>query len=115
MKQIIKYLIIIITINSLLFSLNETQNEEYEKLVTKITQKIIEKWQYSPKEVDDIYSILVYDVFMDRMDYDRKYFLTNEIFVFGGMLVAIQAWDARPGTCMDLLFFNFLIEILIFW
>ncbi len=82
MKQIIKYLIIIITINSLLFSLNETQNEEYEKLVTKITQKIIEKWQYSPKEVDDIYSILVYDVFMDRMDYDRKYFLTNEIFVF---------------------------------
>jgi len=81
-KQIIKYLIIIITINSLLFSLNETQNEEYEKLVTKITQKIIEKWQYSPKEVDDIYSILVYDVFMDRMDYDRKYFLTNEIFVF---------------------------------
>ena len=82
MKQIIKYLIIIITINSLLFSLNETQNEEYEKLVTKITQKIIKKWQYSPKEVDDIYSILVYDVFMDRMDYDRKYFLTNEIFVF---------------------------------
>jgi len=68
--------------NSLLFSLKESQNEEYEKLVTRITQKIIEKWQYSPKEVDDIYSILVYDVFMDRMDFDRKYFLTDEIFVF---------------------------------
>lgn len=82
MKHIIKYLIIIITMNSLLFSLKESQNEEYEKLVTRITQKIIEKWQYSPKEVDDIYSILVYDVFMDRMDFDRKYFLTDEIFVF---------------------------------
>jgi len=68
--------------NSLLFSLKESQNEEYEKLVTRITQKIIKKWQYSPKEVDDIYSILVYDVFMDRMDFDRKYFLTDEIFVF---------------------------------
>lgn len=82
MKHIIKYLIIIITMNSLLFSLKESQNEEYEKLVTRITQKIIKKWQYSPKEVDDIYSILVYDVFMDRMDFDRKYFLTDEIFVF---------------------------------
>jgi carboxyl-terminal processing protease len=81
-KQILNFLIIIITLNSFLFSLNDIQNEEYEKLVTKITQKIIKKWQYSPKEIDDIYSILVYDVFMDRMDYDRKYFLIEEIFIF---------------------------------
>ena len=33
-------------------------------------------------EVDDIYSILVYDNFINRIDYDRKYFLKSDIAIF---------------------------------
>ena len=83
MKQIIKLISFFIVLNSFSIATTETtENEEYEKLVARITQKIIKKWQYSPREQDDIYSILVYDVFMDRMDHDRKYFLISDINLF---------------------------------
>ena len=80
MKQIIILISYLIFINSsLIASEKKIEDEEYESTLAEITQKIIQRWQYSPQEVDDIYSILVYDKFLDRMDYDRKYLLMSEI------------------------------------
>ena len=57
-------------------------NNEFEKIVISLSNKIITKWQYSPHEIDDIYSILVYDDFINKMDYERKYFLKSDIDKF---------------------------------
>jgi len=69
-------------LSSLLFSEESYDTTKYENVVANISQKIIKKWQYSPIEVDDIYSILVYDNFMDKIDYERKYFLKEDIDKF---------------------------------
>ena len=62
-------------------------NQDYdsnlkEKFLSKITQQIIDKWQYSPKEINDEYSELVYKLYLDKMDYDKKYFLLDDIIEF---------------------------------
>ena len=62
-------------------------NQDYdsnlkEKFLSKITHQIIDKWQYSPKEINDEYSELVYKLYLDKMDYDKKYFLLDDIIEF---------------------------------
>ena len=67
---------------SKIISENLIDDSEYEKIVSNISKEIITKWQYSPQPIDDVYSILVYENFMNKIDYERKYFLQSDIEKF---------------------------------
>lgn len=82
-KNQIRYLITFITLLCpAVFGSQDIDEKIKEKFLAKITHQIIDKWQYSPKTINDEYSELVYKLYLDRMDRDKKYFLLDDIIEF---------------------------------
>ena len=50
-----------------------------DKLLIEIITYVIEKGHYSPKEINDDFSIHVFDAFLESMDGQHRYFLKNDI------------------------------------
>ncbi|MAJ43245.1 MAG: tail-specific protease [Candidatus Marinimicrobia bacterium] len=106
LKNLLKTLIVIIFISTL-YSNTNLDKLDYEILVTNISKKIITEAQYSPHEINDIYSILVYDNFINKMDYERKYFLQSDIELFDNYRESLD--DILNYYESD--FFNLFIEV----
>lgn len=57
-------------------------NPDKEKLIVTAVRKAIERNHYSPKNIDDEFSEQVFDNFLKRLDYNKRFFLQSDIEKF---------------------------------
>tara|TARA_R100000935_G_scaffold58757_1_gene97597 strand:- start:33511 stop:35685 length:2175 start_codon:yes stop_codon:yes gene_type:complete len=108
MKKNIKILFlgVLMAVTSCSFATKEFNDPDKDKVLLDLITYVLEKGHYSPADMDDAFSIAVYDDFISAMDPLKRYFLESDIKEFSKYRTSID--DQIKSK--DLSFFNAVYE-----
>lgn len=81
MKKNLKILLLAVFVSaaSCSFTTREFNDPEKDKLLIDLITYVLEKGHYDPKDMDDAFSITVYQDFIDAIDPLKRYFLASDL------------------------------------
>ena len=95
-------LAVFVAVASCSFTTKEFNEPDKDKLLLDLVTYVIEKGHYNPKEINDDFSIEIYDHYIKGMDPLKRYFLASDISEFNQYKTEID--DQIKNK--DLTFFN---------
>ena len=108
-----KLIIAFITISFVLASWNlinpSFQNSNKDKLLIEIVKYVLEKYHYNSIEINDEFSVKMFDAYIELLDSQKKYFLASDYNEFKKYRLKLDDQLIK----YDLSFFNLSHEILI--
>ena len=108
-----KLIIAFITISFVFASWNlinpSFQNSNKDKLLIEIVKYVLEKYHYNSIEINDEFSVKMFDAYIESLDSQKKYFLASDLDEFKKN--RLKLYDQLIKY--DLSFFNLSHEILI--
>ncbi len=99
---ILGFLVILIAVASCSFTNKSFENDDKDKLLLDLITYILERGHYEPKEINDDFSVSVFEDFIDVIDPTKRYFLEEDILEFEKYKFQID--DQIRNT--DISFFN---------
>ncbi|MGI9551417.1 MAG: tail-specific protease, partial [Aurantibacter sp.] len=57
-------------------------NDDKDKLLLELITYVLEKGHYDPKDIDDDFSVSVFEDFIDVIDPTKRYFIEDDIMEF---------------------------------
>ncbi|MEO9891111.1 carboxy terminal-processing peptidase [Aurantibacter sp.] len=112
MKNNLAYalLVMLIAVASCSFTNKSFENtDDKDKLLLELITYVLEKGHYDPKNIDDDFSVSVFEDFIDVLDPTKRYFIEEDIMEFEQYKFQID--DQIKNT--DIAFFNIVHERLI--
>jgi carboxyl-terminal processing protease len=84
MKRNLAYalLVMLISVASCSFTNKSFENDDKDKLLLDLITYVLEKGHYEPKDINDDFSVSVYEDFIDVLDPTKRYFLEEDIKEF---------------------------------
>ncbi|MGB5554622.1 MAG: carboxy terminal-processing peptidase [Flavobacteriaceae bacterium] len=98
--------IMLIAVASCSFTNKSFANDDKDKLLLDLITYVLEKGHYEPKNIDDDFSVSVFEDFVDIIDPTKRYFLDSDIKEFEQYKYQID--DQIKNT--DISFFNLVHE-----
>lgn len=83
------------------FGLNKSENQH--QVIQKTVLKILESGHYSPADINDEFSKKVFDKMVERMDFEKKFFLQSDI---DGLSKKYKSQIDNQILNNDIIFFN---------
>lgn len=104
MKNKLAYalLMMLFAVASCSFTNKTFENDDKDKLLLDLITYVLEKGHYHPKDINDDFSVKVFEDFIDGLDPTKRYFLESDIKEFGQYKYQID--DQIKNT--DITFFN---------
>ena len=90
------------------FTNKSFESNDKDKLLLDIIQYVLKRGHYQPKDINDDFSVTVFEEFIDVLDPTKRYFLESDIVAFEKYKYQID--DQIKNT--DLGFFNLVHETL---
>ena len=111
MKKNLAYvlLVMLISVASCSFTNKSFENDDKDKLLLELITYVLGKVHYEPKDINDDFSVNIYESFVDIIDPTKRYFLTSDIEEFERQKFQID--DQIQNN--DITFFNLVHERLI--
>ncbi len=111
MKRNLAYVLVImlVAVASCSFTNKSFENDDKDKLLIDLITYVLEKLHYQPKEINDDFSVSVFEDFVDVIDPTKRYFLASDIAEFEQY--KFQLDDQIKNT--DITFFNIVHERLL--
>ncbi len=108
MKRNLAYALVVmlIAVASCSFTNKTFENDDKDKLLLDLITYVLEKGHYEPKDIDDDFSVNVFEDFIDIIDPTKRYFLESDIKEFEQYKYQID--DQIKNT--DITFFNMVHE-----
>lgn len=103
---ILGFLIILIAVASCSFTNKAFETDDKDKLLLDLITYVLERGHYEPKDIDDDFSVNVFEDFIDIIDPTKRYFLEEDIMEFEQYKFQID--DQIKNT--DISFFNLVHE-----
>ncbi len=103
---VLGFLAILIAVASCSFTNKTFESDDKDKLLLDIITYILEKGHYAPKEINDDFSVSVFEDFIDVLDPTKRYFQAEDIRDFEQYKFQID--DQIKNT--DISFFNLVHE-----
>jgi len=82
MKRNLKFLIPILILVLTLVSFTQKNNNEKDKILISILKNVLLNGHYEPKQINDNFSIVVFEDFISNLDPAKRYFLQSDIDEF---------------------------------
>ena len=82
MKRSLKFLIPIVLLAVLTTSFKTNNDNEKDKILISILKYMLTKGHYEPQVIDDAFSVIIFDDFIDNLDPAKRYFLQSDINEF---------------------------------
>ena len=104
MKRNLVYIsaLLLVAVASCSFTNKSFENDDKDKLLLDLITYVLEKGHYEPKQIDDDFSVSVFEDFIDVIDPTKRYFLASDIAEFEQYKFQID--DQIKNT--DIAFFN---------
>ncbi|WP_298477938.1 carboxy terminal-processing peptidase [uncultured Maribacter sp.] len=104
MKRNLAYVltVLMVAVASCSFTNKTFENDDKDKLLLDIITYVLEKGHYEPKDINDDFSVRVFEDFIDILDPTKRYFLESDIEEFEQY--KFQLDDQIKNT--DITFFN---------
>ena len=99
-------LVIIIAVASCSFTNKSFETDDKDKLLLDLITYVLERGHYEPKDINDDFSVNVFEDFIDIIDPTKRYFLEEDIFEFEQYKFQID--DQIKNT--DISFFNLVYD-----
>ncbi|WP_299529489.1 carboxy terminal-processing peptidase [Ulvibacterium sp.] len=99
-------LLTLIAVASCSFTNKSFENDDKDKLLLDLITYVLEKGHYEPKDIDDDFSVSVFEDFIDIIDPTKRYFLEEDILEFEQYKFQID--DQIKNT--DISFFNLVYD-----
>lgn len=111
MKRNLAYVLVVmlIAVASCSFTNKSFENDDKDKLLLDLITYVLEKGHYEPKNINDDFSVSVFEDFVDVIDPTKRYFLASDIKDFEQYKFQID--DQIKNT--DITFFNMVYERLL--
>lgn len=111
MKRNLAYalLVMLISVASCSFTNKSFENDDKDKLLLDLITYVLEKGHYEPKNIDDDFSVSVFEDFINVIDPTKRYFLEGDIKEFEKFKFQID--DQIKST--DISFFNLVYDRLL--
>jgi carboxyl-terminal processing protease len=111
MKRNLAYFLVVmlVAVASCSFTNKSFENDDKDKLLIDLITYVLEKLHYQPKEINDDFSVSVFEDFIDVIDPTKRYFLASDIAEFEQYKFQID--DQIKNT--DITFFNIVHERLL--
>lgn len=111
MKRNLAYALVVmlIAVASCSFTNKTFENDDKDKLLLDLITYVLEKGHYEPKNIDDDFSVSVFEDFIEIIDPTKRYFLESDIKEFEQYKYQID--DQIKNT--DITFFNMVHERLV--
>ncbi|QWX83144.1 carboxy terminal-processing peptidase [Cellulophaga sp. HaHaR_3_176] len=108
MKNKLAYalLMMLFAVASCSFTNKSFENDDKDKLLLDLITYVLEKGHYQPKDINDDFSVEVFEDFIDGLDPTKRYFLESDIQDFEQFKFQID--DQIKNT--DIAFFNAVYE-----
>lgn len=106
---ILGFLVILIAVASCSFTNKSFENDDKDKLLLDLITYILERGHYEPKDINDDFSVNVFEDFIDVIDPTKRYFLEDDILEFEKYKFQID--DQIKNT--DISFFNLVYDRLL--
>ena len=106
---ILGFLIILIAGASCSFTNKAFETDDKDKLLLDLITYVLERGHYEPKDIDDDFSVNVFEDFIDILDPTKRYFLEDDILEFERY--KFQLDDQIKNT--DISFFNLVHDRLV--
>ena len=108
MKRNLAYVltVMLVAVASCSFTNKTFENDDKDKLLLDLITYVLEKGHYEPKDIDDDFSVSVFEDFIDVIDPTKRYFLASDIEEFEQYKFQID--DQIKNT--DITFFNVVYE-----
>ncbi len=108
MKRNLAYalFIMLIAVASCSFTNKTFENDDKDKLLLDLITYVLEKGHYEPKNIDDDFSVSVFEDFINVLDPTKRYFLESDIEEFEQFKYQID--DQIKNT--DISFFNLVYD-----
>jgi carboxyl-terminal processing protease len=103
---VLGFLAVLIAVASCSFTNKTFENNDKDKLLLDIITYILEKGHYAPKDINDDFSVSVFEDFIDVLDPTKRYFQAEDIRDFEQYKFQID--DQIKNT--DISFFNLVHE-----
>ncbi len=100
---------LLIAVASCSFTNKTFENDDKDKLLIDLITYVLSKGHYEPKDIDDDFSVNVFEDFIDVIDPTKRYFLESDIKEFEQQKFQID--DQIKNT--DITFFNVVHERLV--
>lgn len=86
-----KFILPLFFVFSLLTSFQtKVNNDPKDKVLLTILKHVLVQGHYEPQQIDDAFSIKVYDEFLERLDPSKRYFLQSDIDEFSAFRTKID-------------------------
>lgn len=99
---LLAFLVPLIAVASCSFTSKSFESDDKDKLLLDLITYVLEKGHYEPKDINDDFSVSVYEDFIDVLDPTKRYFLESDIAEFEQYKFQID--DQIKNT--DISFFN---------
>ena len=108
MKRNLAYALIamLVAVASCSFTNKSFENDDKDKLLLDLITYVLERGHYEPKEINDDFSVSVFEDFIDVLDPTKRYFLEEDIMEFEKY--KFQLDDQIKNT--DITFFNLVYD-----
>lgn len=82
MKRNLKYIIPLLVMVLTLVSFKGTNEDEKDKVLVSILRDVLTNGHYEPKQIDDAFSVVVFEDFIGDLDPAKRYFTQSDIDEF---------------------------------
>ncbi len=108
MKRNLAYALIamLVAVASCSFTNKSFENDDKDKLLLDLITYVLERGHYEPKDIDDDFSVNVFEDFIDILDPTKRYFLEDDIVEFEKYKFQID--DQIKNT--EIAFFNLVYD-----
>ncbi|MBT8234992.1 MAG: PDZ domain-containing protein, partial [Bacteroidia bacterium] len=79
---VLAFLVILIAVASCSFTNKSFENDDKDKLLLDLITYVLERGHYEPKDIDDDFSVSVFEDFINVIDPTKRYFLEEDIMEF---------------------------------
>ena len=79
---LLAFLVPLIAVASCSFTSKSFESDDKDKLLLDLITYVLEKGHYEPKDINDDFSVSVYEDFIDVLDPTKRYFLESDIAEF---------------------------------
>ena len=76
------FLILLIAVASCSFTNRSFETDDKDKLLLDLITYVLERGHYEPKDIDDDFSVSVFEDFIDVIDPTKRYFLEEDLQEF---------------------------------
>ncbi|NND14754.1 MAG: carboxy terminal-processing peptidase [Eudoraea sp.] len=79
---VLVFLVLLIAVASCSFTNKSFENDDKDKLLLDLITYVLERGHYEPKDIDDDFSVSVFEDFINVIDPTKRYFLEEDIMEF---------------------------------